>query len=222
LIGWPPSMPSPPPPDAGRTRRRYAPRMASGDRREQLLDAALSVIVQQGYEGVSIEAIARTAGVTRPVIYDHFPNLSCLLQELIAREESLALEQLASVVPDTPPGGGDPAELFAAGVRRFLDAVSERPETWRIILLPPEGTPANVREHVERNRAAVQRRIAAVVEWAVGVSGVPADIDVELSARAIRSLSEEAGRSVLTDPEHFAPERYERFVLTLMRLIWSS
>ncbi len=196
--------------------------MAPGERREQLIDAALSVIVQQGYEGVSIEAIARTAGVTRPVIYDHFPNLASLLQALIAREEGLALAQLASVVPDAPPGDGDPAELFAAGVRRFLDAVSERPETWRIILLPPEGTPANVREHVERNRAAVQRRIAAFVEWAVGVSGVPPDIDVELSARAIRSLSEEAGRSVLTDPEHFAPERYEHFVLTLMRLIWSS
>ena len=33
------------------------------------IDAALQVIVEQGYEGVSIEAIARTAGVTRPVIY---------------------------------------------------------------------------------------------------------------------------------------------------------
>jgi AcrR family transcriptional regulator len=216
-------MPSRPTPDAGRTqRRRYAPRMAPGERREQLIDAALSVIVQQGYEGVSIEAIARTAGVTRPVIYDHFPNLGNLLESLIAREESLALEQLASVVPDAPQGDGDPAELFAAGVRRFLDAVNERPETWRIILLPPEGTPANVREQVERNRAAVQRRIEAVVRWAVSVSGVPSDIDVELSARAIRSLSEEAGRAVLTDPERFAPERYERFVITLMRLVWSS
>ncbi len=51
------------PPDA-KPRRRYAPRMAPEKRREQLIDAALSVIVHQGYEGVSIEAIARTAGVT--------------------------------------------------------------------------------------------------------------------------------------------------------------
>lgn len=196
--------------------------MPPGERREQLIDAALRVIIQQGYEGASIEAIARTAGVTRPVIYDHFPNLGSLLQALIAREESLALEQLASVVPEAPRREGDPAELFAAGVRRFLDAVNQRPETWRIILLPPEGTPANVREQVERNRAAVQQRIEAVVQWAVSVSGVPADLDVELSARAIRSLSEEAGRSVLTDPERYAPERYEQFVLALMRLIWTS
>ena len=100
--------------------------MPPQERREQLLDAALSVIVRDGYEGVSIEAIARTAGVTRPVIYDHFPNLGRLLQALIEREERYALEQLAAVVPDSP-GDGAPPELFATGVRRFLDAVASRP-----------------------------------------------------------------------------------------------
>src|SRR5580698_2814066 len=101
------------PPATAKTRRPYAPRMAPTERREQVIDAALSVIVEQGYEGVSIEAIARTAGVTRPVIYDHFPNLAALLQALIEREENYALAQLAEVVPDTGPADGpsDPAEL---------------------------------------------------------------------------------------------------------------
>jgi AcrR family transcriptional regulator len=39
--------------------------MAPSARREHVIDAALAVIVEQGYEGVSIEAIARTGGVTR-------------------------------------------------------------------------------------------------------------------------------------------------------------
>ena len=91
--------------------------MPPHERREQLLDAALSVIVRDGYEGVSIEAIARTAGVTRPVIYDHFPNLGRLLQALIEREERYALEQLAAVVPDSP------------GARRASGAVRDRRET---------------------------------------------------------------------------------------------
>jgi AcrR family transcriptional regulator len=43
------------PPDASaEPRRRYAPRMAPPQRRQQLIDAALSVIAEQGYEGVSI------------------------------------------------------------------------------------------------------------------------------------------------------------------------
>jgi AcrR family transcriptional regulator len=206
---------------ADRQRRRYAPRLPPRERREQLLDAALSVIVQRGYEGVSIEAIARTAGVTRPVIYDHFPNLGRLLQALIEREERDALEQLAVVLPDLT-GEGEPAELFAAAVERFLDGVVTWPDNWRIILLAPYGTPPIVREHVERNRARVLARIEAMVRWAIDRSTLPAELDVELCARAIRSLSEEAGRMLLTDSERYSPKRYRRFVRTFMDLIWSD
>lgn len=217
-----PRPPGEPAPTRATQRRRYAPRLPPPQRREQLIDATLSVIIEQGYEGVSIEAIARTAGVTRPVIYDHFPNLSRLLQALIEREEQYALQALAAVVPEVPRADGEPAELFAAGVRRFLDAVAGRPETWRIILLPPEGTPAIVREHVERNRALTQQRIETLVRWAIERSGIPRDLDVELGARTIRGLTEEAGRMVLTDHERYSPERYEAFVLSVMKLIWSS
>jgi AcrR family transcriptional regulator len=211
-----------PPTDASKSRRRYAPRMAPEKRREQLIDAALSVIVEQGYEGISIESIARVAGVTRPVIYDHFSNLGRLLQALIEREEAYALAQLDDVVPSAPQATGDPPVMFAAGVRRFLDAVASRPNTWRIILLPPEGTPAIVREHVESNRARLLARLVEFVRWAVERSGIRVDLDIEICARAILRLSEEAGRMVLTDRERFSPERYERFVRTVMELIWSG
>src|SRR5947209_4704954 len=98
-------------------RRRYAPRLPPGERREQLIDAALRVIVEKGYEGISVEAVAREAGVTRPVVYDHFPNLAHLLQALIAREEQYSLDQLSQVVPQ-PPYSEDPVDLLAGGVRR--------------------------------------------------------------------------------------------------------
>src|SRR5579884_1805785 len=119
-----PHAPSPPPPPV-KARRRYAPRMPPGQRREQLIDAALSVILEHGYGGVSIEAIAREAGVTRPVVYDHFPNLPQLLHALVEREERYSLEQLDQVVPLGEPqnGAGHPGEVLAAAVRRFLDAV---------------------------------------------------------------------------------------------------
>ena len=212
--------PAPTPSDASdRTRRRYAPRLPPEQRREQLLDAALSVILEQGYSGVSVEAVARTAGVTRPVVYDHFPNLPRLLHALIEREEHYALEQLEHVVPDDP-GSVEPAELLAGGVRRFLDAVASRPATWRIILLPPEGTPELVRRHVETNRALTLQRIEQLARQILERPEPPAELDIELTARAIRDLGEEAGRMVLTDPERYSPARYERFVQTVMGLLW--
>ena len=210
----------PTPPDATpKPRRRYAPRMPPAQRREQLVDAALSVILRHGYGGVSIEAIARTAGVTRPVVYDHFSNLARLLQALVEREERYSLEQLEEVVP-SDPDAHEPVEVLAASVRRFLDAVRSRPDTWRLILLPIEGTPAIVREHVEVNRGRILERIERLVGWSIERGQLPRDLDVELAARAIRDLAEEAGRMVLTDPEHFSPNRYERFVQSVLKLLW--
>ena len=195
--------------------------MPPEQRREQIVDAALSVIVEQGYGGVSIEAIARAAGVTRPVIYDHFPNLGRLLSALVEREERYSREQLALVVPDDP-GDGDPVEVLAGSVRRFLDAVTARPATWRIILLPLDGTPAIVRQHVETHRERILERIERLVRWAIDRHELPGDLDVELTARAIRDLGEEAGRMVLTDPQRYSPDRYERFVQSVMKLLWPA
>ena len=199
-------------------RRRYAPRMPPAERREQLIDAALAVILEQGYSGVSIEAIAREAGVTRPVVYDHFPNLGRLLYALVEREERISLEQLEQVVPDDP-GDREPIDLLAEGVKRFLEAVASRPATWRIILLPLEGTPQVVRDHIETNRARTQERIAKLVRWAMSRPEIPDDLDVELTARAIRVLGEDAGSTLLTDPESYSPERYEQFVRSAMQLL---
>jgi AcrR family transcriptional regulator len=214
-------MSPPTPSDASaKPPRRYAARMAPQQRRQQLLDAALSVIVEQGYEGVSIEAIARTAGVSRPVIYDHFPNLGRLLQALIEREETYALAQLPGIAAESPQSG-DPPELFATGVRRFLDAVASRPDTWRIILFPPEGTPAIVRRQVETSRTQLLQRIMRFVNWAGEQAEIPTELDIEISARVILRFSEEAGHMVLADPERFSPERYERFARTVMELICS-
>lgn len=193
--------------------------MPPEQRREQLIDAALSVILEQGYRGVSIEAIARAAGVTRPVVYDHFPNLGELLQTLVQREEHYSLGQLAQVVP-AEPSDRDPIEVFAGGVQRFLEAVAERPATWRLILLPLDGTPAIVRDHVERNRARIVKQIEQLVQWSLDLGQLPGDLDVELAARAIRDLGEEAGRMVLTDPKRYTPDRYRDFVQSVLALLW--
>ena len=154
--------------------------MPPEQRREQLIDAALSVILEHGYGGVSIEGIARAAGVTRPVVYDHFPNLARLLHALVEREERYSLEQLDEVVPQLPPetGTAQLGDVLAAAVRRFLDAVMDRPATWRLILLPLDGTPDLVRKHVEVNRARILERIEAFVEASRDSGQLPDDLQV--------------------------------------------
>jgi AcrR family transcriptional regulator len=192
--------------------------MSPEQRREHLIDAALEVILERGYARVSIEAIARAAGITRPVVYDHFPDLNRLLRAVIEREERISLEQLAHVVPEEP-GDFEPGELLAGGVARFLAAVTARPATWRLILLPLEGTPPIVRQHVQVNRALVLERIEGHVRRAVEQGGAPPRLDVELTARGIRDFCEQAGRMVLTDPERYPPERYEHYAQDFLALV---
>ena len=192
--------------------------MPPGQRREQLIDAALEVILERGYAQISIEAIARAAGITRPVVYDHFPNLNRLLHAVIEREERISLEQLDQLVPDEP-GEQAPRELLSGGLARFLAAVTRRPATWRIILLPLEGTPPIVGQHVQVGRARVLQRIERLIGWAVECSQLPHDLDVELTARAIRDFCEQAGRMVLTDPARYSPERYGRYAHDFLNLL---
>ena len=78
--------------------------MSSGERREQLLDATKALAVESGFHAVSIDAVAKRAGITRPIVYGHFGDLPGLLDALVERESARALGQLAEIMP--PPGAG--------------------------------------------------------------------------------------------------------------------
>ena len=187
------------PPEAPTTTR-----MTAGQRREQLLDVTQSIVAAEGFHAVSIEAVARKAGITRPVVYGHFKDLSGLLEALVERESARALEQLAGVLPRDL--SGDPREQLLSGLRGYLEAVQADPATWRLVLMPPEGAPDVLREHIARGRDAVVAQLAEVV----GPGLVPGreSPDPELTARTMSALSDEAARALLTDPERYPIERF--------------
>lgn len=187
-------------------RRKYAPRLPPDQRREQLLDTTLQIIAKGGYPAVSIDAIAREAGVSRPVVYGLWPDLGSLLTELHKRQEERALEQVVAAVPAVP-GDRDPDEILVEAFRTFLEAVKDDPHGWRLFLLPVEGMPKAVRRRAEGTRAALRAQITQLVEWGVERRGGPEDVDPELLARFLLSTAEEAGRLVLSHPRRYSPER---------------
>src|SRR4051812_20761604 len=146
-----------------RVRRPYAPRMPVDDRREQILDAALDIIARDGWAALTIEAIAREVGVTRPVVYGAFTDLGAILSALFVRQEERAL----SVIEEALPGLedlGDPDEALVQALTRFVSAVGEDPRGWRVILLPADGTPAVVKNIVDANRQAYRDRMRELVK----------------------------------------------------------
>jgi AcrR family transcriptional regulator len=166
-------------------------RLSAPERREQLLDATKDIAAADGFHAVSIEAIARNAGITRPIVYHHFPEgLDQVLLALLERETSRALEQLAGLVS----GDG-----LMASFEAYLDAVTADPVTWRLVLMAPEGTPAVLHDRIRDARVAFAAALASAAR-------LPSP-DPELTGRLLQVLADEGARLLLDDPDHFPRER---------------
>jgi AcrR family transcriptional regulator len=195
--------------------------MAPEARREQLLDAALDLALEQGFHAVTVEGVARAAGVTRPVVYGLFPDVSALLSALVQREQERALAALVAALPAVPAGGArvDPEVLVVTGLTAFLTSVRDHPRTWRVMLLPPEGAPRELQERLVAERDAVLAQIRELTVW--GMPHLPSGVtlDPELFARSLQGLAEGAARLLLTDPEAYPVERFTGFAGDLLRAL---
>jgi AcrR family transcriptional regulator len=192
------------------TRRKYARRLPPEQRREQLLDAALSLI-PAGFGAVTMEAVAKQAAVTKPVLYDLFANRGELISALLEREAARATEQVLAALP-TDFATRSPDDAFADAVRVFVNAVVAAPDRWRLVLLPPEGTPHEFRAQVELVRTGVLAQIEDLAALGLKELGGLDDLDSALLGHAMLALAEMSGRLVLTEPEKFTPDRLVAFV----------
>jgi AcrR family transcriptional regulator len=181
--------------------------MQAGERREQLLDATKTIVADRGFHAVSIEAVAREAGITRPIVYGHFRDLPGLLEALVERETARALSQLALPTDLTH----DPRKALLASLRTYLEAVREDPTTWQLVLMPPEGAPPILHDLIARGRDAVLEQLTQ----AVG-PGLKSP-DPELFARTLSAVSDEGARLLLTDPDRYPVERIVAFADWLIR-----
>jgi AcrR family transcriptional regulator len=178
-------------------------RMSAEQRREQLLDVTKELVGERGFHELSVDAIARRAGISRPIVYSHFGDLGSVLEAMLEREGASALGQLAGVLP----GEGEnrePSAALEAALRGYLEAVRADPVTWRLVLMPPEGAPQLLRERIRAGRDAVIEVLAAFVERNTAGEASP---DPELTARFLSAISDEAARLLLTDPRRYSIDR---------------
>lgn len=196
-------------------------RMPAEQRREQLLDITGEIVLGEGFGGVSIDRVAREAGIARTVVYAQFDNIDGLFAALLERTERQALEQIRAVVPDLPITR-DPDEVLVDAILAFATVVVSHPRTWGLALLPVEGAPAALRERIAAVRAAVVTMLEPIVAWGIGARGGPSDIDVELLTMTLVTLGEDGARLTLTNPERFPPARLAEYASTLIRALRRS
>jgi len=174
-------------------------------RREELLDAALRVLAREGYGAVSVEAIAREAGVTRPVVYHAFDGLEPLLHALLDRSQRRALESAMDLVSaGNAPGTVD--DWLLTGAANLIDIVQRDPDIWRPILGITQNAPALVQDRITATREYLRTLIAQRLELGLAEQGGPA-LDADVLSHVVLITAEHFGRLVLESPDLYSRDR---------------
>lgn len=178
-------------PRATRPRKR-AEYLGPVRRRPIVLDAALSLFAEGGFADASMEALAKRAGTTKPVLYDCFPNgKEEVYFALLDREEERFRAHMTGVLAST--GRMRLRDAIQAGLAAFLDYADVNPNGFRV-LFGPRGSadPGIVERHTR-----VREEIVRIITSRSMVMGEPAGtppVLVELHNRAIVAVAEEMAR----------------------------
>src|SRR5215213_2164309 len=104
-------------------------RLSAVDRRAAILDAALEVFSKRGYNGASIDEIAQAAGISKALIYEHFPSKKELHVSLLESHVQQIFVRLGQTA-DT----GEPGEVrLRKGVDAFFEWVETHPDAFRLL-----------------------------------------------------------------------------------------
>ena len=132
--------------------------MTRDDRRDHLLDAALGLLESDGAAAVTMERVAERAGVSKPVVYDHFANRSALVVAVLARTWADAEGLVAGRAAEATT----PAERIRATFEALVDAAAQRGPNVRALLDSASSDP-----QVEQARRARWKEKEA--GWAAGL-----------------------------------------------------
>ena len=116
------------------TRERV--RMTGQQRREQLLDVGRRLFAEKGFEAVSVEEIAAKAGVSKPVVYEHFGGKEGLYAVLVDREMTYLLGSITDALtePDLKDEHVNPRQLLERAGMALFDYIDRYPDGFRILV----------------------------------------------------------------------------------------
>jgi AcrR family transcriptional regulator len=161
-------------------------RLPRSARRKQLLAAAQQVFVAHGYHAAAMDDIAERAGVSKPVLYQHFPGKLELYLALLDTHCDAMVERIRSAMDAT----ADNKERVRGAVRAYFDFVDHDGEAFRLVFESDLRNDPAVRQRVDR----VERGcIAAITDTIMSDTGV-SRARAELLASGLVGAAETAAR----------------------------
>jgi AcrR family transcriptional regulator len=180
-------------------------RLSATARREQVLDVALQVFARSGYHDTSMNDVADAAGVTKPVLYQHFESKRDLFQALL---DAVGARMLGAITTGTS-GATDGRSLTERGFRAYFRWVAEDHDAFTLLYDAASGRDRDFSRALRRVNNGMVQAIAPLIA---------ADIDDEhrlTLAHALVGLAEGASRRLVERGEDFDPDLIARQVSDL-------
>ncbi|MDQ1437251.1 MAG: hypothetical protein QOK43_880 [Acidimicrobiaceae bacterium] len=180
-------------------------RLPAARRRRQLLDVALRSFADRGFHQTSMDDVAEAAGVTKPVLYQHFASKRDLYLELLDDVGGRMMDAIAKAVA----AAHGPRQQVEAGFGAYFRFVADEADAFQLLF----GTGTQRDEDFERAVSRVEESIAEAV-----AVFIVADIEPEhrrLLAHGLVGLAEGTSRLWLADGMPSAPDLLARRIAEL-------
>ena len=189
-----------------RPRGTRLPRLA---RRRQLLDAATEVFVARGYHAAAMDEIAERAGVSKPVLYQHFPGKQDLYLALLDESVGRLVEAVAGAIRSTTDNRQRVSATFAA----YFEFVAEHSGTFKLVFESDFNNEPAVRDRLD----AVTRECADLISPIIREDAGLADDEAYLLSIGMLGMAQVSARYWLSTLGSIPRETAEQLVA---RLAW--
>jgi AcrR family transcriptional regulator len=189
-----------------RPRGTRLPRLA---RRRQLLDAALEVFVARGYHAAAMDEIAERAGVSKPVLYQHFPGKQELYLALLDESVERLIDAVAAALRSTTDNRQRVNATFAA----YFGYVAEHSGTFRLVFESDFTSEPAVRERLDAADQLCADMISQVIMEDAGLG----DDEAHLLSIGLLGMAQVSARYWLGSLGTIPREAAEQLVA---RLVW--
>ncbi len=160
-------------------------RLPAHERRRQLLDVAVRVFAERGYHSTSMNDVAEAAGVTKPVLYQHFASKRELYRELLLDIGGQLKDTIAKATVDADGG----RQQIEQGFEAYFGFVAEHSDAFQVLF----GAGTRRDEEFAAEARRVEESVAEMVAGLIEIPGI-SEQQRRLLGNGLVGLAEGAGR----------------------------
>lgn len=182
-------------------------RLTGPERRRQLMEVGRAAFAARGFEATALDDVAQRAGVSKPIVYEHFGSKEGMYAAIVEREMDVLVARVHASIASGPA-----RERFERAVQAFLTYAREEPEGFAV--LTRESPAATIRRGLTRVIDDLAARVGDVFRSEFERAGYPPKI-APIYANALLGMVTQVGQWWAVDGRSFTADEVARHVTAL-------